>query len=101
MACFIAASAAAADLGRAEGALTIDKTRVGLAYAYAIGRRHNDITKRKDDIKVVLTDKALAADFNLNEIDATLPPDYYAVRYIEILRCAQNDGLSGGCPGHR
>ena len=82
--------AVAAELGQAEGTLTIDKTRVDLHYAYAIGRQHNDITKRKDDVKVVLTDKALAADMNLAEIDATLPQDMYAL----IFNVASNNKIT-------
>lgn len=63
----------AAELARADGALTIDKDRLVLGYAYAIGHQRNDITKRRDEIKVVLTDKPLASDVNLNEIDFNFP----------------------------
>lgn len=68
----------AAELGRAAGTLTIDKAAINLGYAYALGRQHNEITKRKDDTKVILTDKPLAADANLDQIDATLPDGMYA-----------------------
>ena len=77
--CFIAGVALAAELGRAEGALTLDKSKVDLGYAYAVGRQHNDITKRKDDVKIVLTDKPLADGADLSEIEATLPDGMYAV----------------------
>jgi hypothetical protein len=75
----ISLSAVAAEPGRAEGAVTIDKTKVDLAYAYAIGHQRNEITKRKDDIKVVLTDKALDPALDLNEIDTLLPADVHAM----------------------
>ena len=69
----------AADPGRADGTLTIDKERVTLGYAYAIGRQRNEITNRKDDIRVILTDKPLASDANLTEIEATFPEGMYGV----------------------
>ena len=75
----VASSVSAADLGRAEGALTIDKDRIGLGYAYAIGHQRNDTTKRKDETKVILTDKALPQDANLDEIEATIPDNTYAM----------------------
>ncbi len=75
----LAISAIAAELGRANGSLTIDKTRTDLGYAYAIGKQHNDISKRKDETRVILTDKALAPEINLNEIEATVPDGVNAV----------------------
>jgi hypothetical protein len=88
--CCIAGVTLAADLGRAEGALTLDKTRVDLVYAYALGRQHNDITKRRDDVKIVLTDKPLADTADLNEIEATLPESMYAV----IVNVASNNKVT-------
>jgi hypothetical protein len=87
---FIACFAIAAELGRAEGALTLDKSKVDLGYAYAVGRQHNEVTKRKDDVKIILTDKPLPADANLNEIDATLPENMYAV----IFNVASNSKIT-------
>lgn len=63
----------AVELGRAEGTLTIDKKTVDLAFAYAINRQHNEVTNRRDDIKVVLTDKPLPPDVKLAEIDFNFP----------------------------
>jgi len=88
--CFTAGATLAAELGRAEGALTLDKSKVDLAYAYALGRQHNDITKRKDDVKIVLTDKPLADTVDLNEIEATLPETMYAV----IFNVASNNKVT-------
>jgi hypothetical protein len=69
----------AVELGRAEGTLTIDKKTVNLAYAYAINRQHNEVTNRRDDIKVVLTDKPLPPDVKLAEIDFNFPGDTLGV----------------------
>jgi hypothetical protein len=88
--CFTAGLALAAELGRAEGSLMLDKSKVDLGYAYAVGRQHNDITKRKDDVKVVLTDKPLPDGADLNEIDATLPEGIYAV----IFNVASNNKVT-------
>ena len=75
----VAVSLSAADLGRADGNLTIDRQQIPLGYAYALGHQHNDITKRKDDTKVILTDKPLAADADLDQVEALLPQGMYAV----------------------
>ena len=79
VACSLVVSAMAAESGRSEGAVTIDKTRIDLGYAYAVGHQRNDITKRKDDVKVVLTDKALDPAIDLNEIGTLLPADVHAL----------------------
>ena len=78
VASLFALSAMAAESGRSEGAVTIDKTRIDFGYAYAIGHQRNEITKRKDDVKVILTDKALDPALDLNEISTLLPPDVHA-----------------------
>jgi hypothetical protein len=69
----------AAELGRADGTLIIDTTRFNLGYVYALGHQHNDVSKRKDDVKVVLTDKPLAASVKLDEIDFNFPENVYGV----------------------
>ena len=63
----------AVDLGRAQGAMTIDGTRIDLTYAYAVDHQVNDITHRKDDRRVVLTDKPIPDDFKLGDIDNGFP----------------------------
>jgi hypothetical protein len=63
----------AVDPGKAEGTMTIDGTRVGLSYAYATGHQANDVTHRKDDRRIVLTDKSLPEGFKLEEIDNGFP----------------------------
>jgi hypothetical protein len=69
----LASSLLAADLGRAEGSLTIDKTRFDLLYAYAVDRQKNELTNKSDLTKIVLTDKPLADSVNLAKIDETFP----------------------------
>ena len=76
--CF-AIALVAAELGRAEGTLIIDTTRVDLAYVYAVGHQQNDISKRKDDVKVVITDKPLAPDVKLEDIDFNFPDNVFGV----------------------
>lgn len=66
-------SAFAVDVGRAQGAITIDGSRVDLNYAYAIDHQANEITHRKDDRRVVLTDKPLPDGMKLDDIDNTFP----------------------------
>lgn len=70
---FLAAALHAAELGRAEGAVNVDRTKIDLSYAYAIGKQKNEITNRRDDVKIILTDKPIAPDANLNEIDFNFP----------------------------
>ena len=71
----LALSVSAIEPGRAEGSLTINGTSIPLAYAYAAGHQKNDISQRDDDVKIVLTDKPLAADGSLDKI----PPDVVAL----------------------
>jgi len=70
---FVTGAAYAVDPDRAQGSMTIDNTRIEMKYAYAIEHQHNDITHRKDDRRVVLTDKPLPADIKLDDIDNTFP----------------------------
>jgi len=69
----LALSAFAVDLGKAEGSLTVNSTRIDLAYAYAVGHQKDDITKRSDEVKVVLTDKALPDSVKINDLDFNFP----------------------------
>jgi len=69
----IAVSALGADLGRAEGSLTIGTTEVPLAYAYVMDRAHNDLSNRNDATKIILTDKPLPAGTKLADVDTNFP----------------------------
>lgn len=69
----VATAALAADLGRAEGSLTIGDTQVPLAYAYVMERSHNDLSNRNDVTKIILTDKPLPAGTKLSEVDSNFP----------------------------
>ena len=70
---FIAGSALAVDLGRAEGTLVIDNSKIDLGYAYAIRKHKNQLTNRNDNTLIILTDKPLPADANLHDFEASLP----------------------------
>ena len=70
---FAATAALAADLGRAEGSLTIGETQVPLAYAYVMDRAHNDLSNRNDATKIILTDKPLPAGTKLADVDSNFP----------------------------
>lgn len=65
----------AVDLGRAAGSVTVDSTRIDLYYAYAVGNQKNEITRRSDEVKVVITNKPLADSVKLDEIDLSFPGD--------------------------
>lgn len=63
----------AVDPGRAEGKMVVNGTSYDLVYAYAVPRQKNQITNRNDDVKIILTDKPLAPDANLRDMDFTFP----------------------------
>jgi len=69
----IASAALGADLGRAEGSLTIGTTEVPLTYAYVMDRAHNDLSNRNDATKIILTDKPLPAGTKLADLDSNFP----------------------------
>ena len=69
----VCGSAYAVDPGRAQGALTVDGNRIDLSYAYAVDHQPNEITRRKDDRRVVLTNKPLPENANLDDIDNSFP----------------------------
>jgi len=68
-------AALAVDLGKAAGSVTVDSTRIDLYYAYAVGNQKNEITRRSDEVKVVITNKPLADSVKLDEIDLSFPGD--------------------------
>jgi len=68
-----AAAAYAVDPGRAQGAITVDGARIDLNYAYAVDHQKNEITNRKDDTRIVLTDKPLPDGAKLDDIDYSFP----------------------------
>jgi len=72
---FLAGSAYAVDAGRAQGVVIVDGTRIDLTYAYAVNHQKNEITNRKDDRRVVFTNKPLPDGLNLDEIDYSFPED--------------------------
>jgi hypothetical protein len=67
------APAWAVDPGKAAGSMTVDGNRIDLNYAYAIDHQTNDVTHRKDDRRIVLTDKSLPDSFKLDEIENGFP----------------------------
>ena len=68
-----AGAAYAVDPGRAQGTITVDGARIDLSYAYAVDHQKNEITNRKDDTRVVLTDKPLPDGTKLDDIDYSFP----------------------------
>src|SRR5438477_12580926 len=70
---FVAGTALAVDLGRAEGTLVIDSNKIDLGYAYAIRKHKNQITNRNDNTLIILTDKPLPDGANLHDFEASLP----------------------------
>src|SRR5213594_1005118 len=71
----LAAAAYAVDPGRAQGAVTVDGTRIDLTYAYVVNHQKNEITNRRDDRRVIFTNKPLPDGFKLEEIDYSFPED--------------------------
>ena len=69
----LCAPAYAVDPGKAQGAMTIDGNRIDLTYAYAVDHQTNDITRRKDDRRIVLTDKPIPDGFRIGDIDNGFP----------------------------
>jgi hypothetical protein len=69
----LAAAAYAVDPGRAQGTVTVDGDRIDLNYAYAIDHQKNEVTNRRDDTRIVLTDKPLPDKAKLEDIDYSFP----------------------------
>ncbi|HUJ14607.1 MAG TPA: hypothetical protein VL284_12545 [Thermoanaerobaculia bacterium] len=76
---FVATAAFAVDPGRAEGAIIVDGNRIPLVYAYAVGHQSNEVTNRKDDMRIVLTDKPLPDATKLEDIDYSFPDGTYGM----------------------
>ena len=70
---FVAGSALAVDLGRAEGTLVIDNNKIDLGYAYPVRKHKNQLTNRNDNTLIILTDKPLPDGANLHDFEASLP----------------------------
>ncbi|MEA2325499.1 MAG: hypothetical protein QOE68_458 [Thermoanaerobaculia bacterium] len=75
----LALPAAAVDLGRAEGNLTIDGTKIPLNYAYAVAKQKNELNGRNEMTRSVLTEKPLPEGAKLTEMDGNLPGDLNGV----------------------
>ena len=70
---FFSGAAYAVDHGRAQGTVTIDGDRIDLNYAYAVDHQKNEVTNRRDDTRIVLTDKPLPDTIKLEDIDYSFP----------------------------
>ena len=75
----IALPVTAVDLGRAEGVLTIDGTKIPLNYAYAIAKQKNQLTDRNEMTRIILTDKPLPDGAKLGDLDDSLPGELNGV----------------------
>lgn len=67
------AAALAVELGRAQGSITLGSEKIDLAYAYAVNHQKNEVTNRRDDTRIVLTNKPLPDGTNLADIDYSFP----------------------------
>lgn len=76
---FFSSAAYAVDHGRAQGAVTVDGERIDLNYAYAVDHQKNEVTNRRDDTRVVLTDKPLPDNVKLEDIDYSFPEGTFGV----------------------
>ena len=83
-------AAFAVDPGHAQGTMTIDGNKVALNYAYAIGHQKNEVTNRRDDTRVVLTDKPLPDNTNLEDIDYSFPDGTYGM----VVSVSHDDKIS-------
>jgi hypothetical protein len=70
---FVCGSLYAVEPQKAAGGVSVDGSRIDLKYAYAIDHQANEVTHRKDDRRVVLTDKPLPDDIKLSDIDNSFP----------------------------
>lgn len=86
----VAGTAFAVDPGHAQGTMTIDGNRVALNYAYAVGHQKNEVTNRRDDVRVILTDKPLPDNTNLEDIDYAFPDGTYGM----VVSVAHDDKIS-------
>lgn len=86
----VGSSAFAADLGRANGSVTIDGKPIVLQYAYAIDHQKNQLTNKSNETKVILTDKPLPEGTKLDDVDYTFPDGVFGV----VVCMAPNDSVS-------
>jgi hypothetical protein len=86
----VALPASAVDLGRAEGSLTVDGTKIPLNYAYAIAKQKNQLTDRNEMTRIILTEKPLPEDAKLAALDGELPGDLNGV-----IVCVDKQGRVG------
>src|SRR3954447_1023612 len=86
----IASSAFAADLGRANGSVTIDGKPIVLQYAYAVDHQKNQLSNKSNEKKVVLTAKPLPDGTKLANIDESFPDGINGV----VISLAPNDSVS-------
>jgi hypothetical protein len=75
----VALPASAVELGRAEGSLMIDGTKIPLNYAYAVAKQKNELSGRNEMTRIILTDKPLPDGAKLAAIDNDLPGDLNGV----------------------
>lgn len=75
----VAGAAFAADLGRTSGSVTIDGKPIVLQYAYAIDHQKNELTSKKNETKIVLTDKPLPDGTKLDDVDYTFPDGVFGI----------------------
>jgi len=61
------------------GTVTIDGKPMTIGYAYAIDHQQNEANHRKDDVRVVLTDKPLPDGTKLDEIDYAFPEGVFGM----------------------
>ena len=69
----------AIDPGQAQGTITVGVDKIPLAFAYAIGHQKNEFSNRKDDVRVVITNKPLDSTVDLANIDYSFPDGVYGV----------------------
>jgi hypothetical protein len=70
---------AALEPGQAQGTLTVGNEKIPLAYAYAINHQKNEFSNRRDDVRVVVTNKPLDAAVDLANIDYSFPDGIFGI----------------------
>jgi hypothetical protein len=88
--CAIAMPLFAADLGRANGSVTIDGKPIVLQYAYAVDHQKNQLNNKSNETKIVLTDKPLPDGAKLDDIENTFPDGVNGV----VVCLMPNDSIS-------
>jgi hypothetical protein len=77
---FVALPALAAlEPGQAQGTLTVGNEKITLSYAYAVNHQKNEFSNRRDDVRVVITNKPLDDTVDLANIDYSFPDGVYGV----------------------